>query len=196
VRLIVGLGNPGKKYSHSRHNVGFLVLESLAKRFNIDIHRKKFDSLMGKGIVSDCPVVLVKPQTFMNLSGVAVEKYARFFTVHMEEVIVVHDDLDLPFNDIRIKMGGGDGGHKGLRSMIDRLGGSDFVRVRLGIDKPDRKEMVERYVLERFSEDEMKMLPHLITRACDAVGEILLSGTQTAMNKFNVRGTQNSSKEV
>lgn len=176
--------------------MGFLVLEALAKRFNIDMHRKKFDSLMGKGIVSDCSVVLVKPQTFMNLSGFAVEKFARFFTVNMEEVIVVHDDLDLPFNDIRVKMGGGDGGHKGLRSMIDRLGGSDFVRVRLGIDKPDRKEMVERYVLERFSEDEMKMLPHLIARACDAVGEILSSGTQAAMNKFNVRGTQNSSKEV
>jgi PTH1 family peptidyl-tRNA hydrolase len=196
VRLIVGLGNPGKGYSHSRHNVGFLVLESLAKRFDIDVHRKKFDSLMGKGVVSDSSVVLVKPQTFMNLSGVAVEKFVRFFTVHMEEVIVVHDDLDLPFNDIRIKMGGGDGGHKGLRSIIDCLGESDFVRVRLGIDKPEQKEMVERYVLERFSEDEMKMLPRLVARACDAVGEIISSGTQAAMNKFNVRGTQNSSKEV
>ena len=176
--------------------MGFLVLESLAKRFDIDVHRKKFDSLMGKGVVFDSSVVLVKPQTFMNLSGVAVEKFVRFFTVHMEEVIVVHDDLDLPFNDIRIKMGGGDGGHKGLRSIIDCLGESDFVRVRLGIDKPEQKEMVERYVLERFSEDEMKMLPRLVARACDAVGEIISSGTQAAMNKFNVRGTQNSSKEV
>jgi len=196
VRLIVGLGNPGKRYSLSRHNMGFLVLETLAKRENINISSKKFDSCFGKGVISGTPVVLAKPQTFMNLSGVAVGKLARFFKVDVEDVIVVHDDLDLPYREIRIKTGGGDGGHKGLISVIDHFGGSEFVRVRLGIGKPAQKEMIEGYVLERFSEEEVKELPNIMARAYDALVEVLSSGTQAAMNKFNLRVTKKSSKEV
>ena len=196
MRLIVGLGNPGKRYSLSRHNMGFLVLETLAKRENINISSKKFDSCFGKGVISGTPVVLAKPQTFMNLSGVAVGKLARFFKVDVEDVIVVHDDLDLPYREIRIKTGGGDGGHKGLISVIDHFGGSEFVRVRLGIGKPAQKEMIEGYVLERFSEEEVKELPNIMARAYDALVEVLSSGTQAAMNKFNLRVTKKSSKEV
>ncbi len=196
MRLIIGLGNPGKRYSLSRHNMGFLVLENLAKRASINIDSNKFDSCFGKGVISGVPVVVVKPQTFMNLSGISVGKLARFFKVDIEDVIVIHDDLDLSFNEIRVKEGGGDGGHKGLRSVIDHLGGLDFIRVRLGIGRPAQNERVEGYVLERFSEEEVKILPDIVTRASDAVVLAISSGTQAAMNKFNVRLTKNLSKEV
>lgn len=190
MRLIVGLGNPGSKYSESRHNAGFLVVDELARAWNIPISIGKFDSLFGKGVIKRNPVIVMKPQTYMNLSGVAVEKLARFFKLGIDDVIVVHDDLDLEFSDIRIKVGGGDGGHKGLRSVIDYLGGPELTRIRFGIGKPVRKEMTERFVLEPFSEDEMKRMPELIKRACDAVAEVVSSSTQVAMNKFNVRVTE------
>lgn len=196
MRLIVGLGNPGSKYSKSKHNAGFLVVDELAGKWNIEISTGKFDSFFGKGLIEQNAIVVMKPQTYMNLSGVAVGKVARFFKIGIDDVIVVHDDLDLEFSDIRIKVGGGDGGHKGLRSVIDYLGGPGLTRIRFGIGKPVRKEMTERFVLEPFSEDEMKRMPELITRACDAVTEVVSSGAQVAMNKFNVRVTQNSSKEV
>ena len=167
--------------------MGFLVLETLAKRENITIGSRKFDSCFGKGVISGTPVVLAKPQTFMNLSGVAVGRLVRFFKIDTEDLIVVHDDLDLPCGEIRIKTGGGDGGHKGLVSVVNHLGGSKFVRVRLGIGKPAQKEMTEKYVLERFSEEGLKELPHIMAKAYEAVVEILSSGTQAAMNKFNVR---------
>jgi len=195
VRLVAGLGNPGNRYSLCRHNMGFLVLEALAKRENININSNKFDSCFGKGVISGVPVVVAKPQTFMNLSGISVGKLAHFFKVDIEDVIVIHDDLDLPFNEIRVKAGGGGGGHKGLSSVIDHLGGSEFVRVRLGIGKPVQKEMIEGYVLQRFSEEEMKILPDIVTRASNAVVLAISSGTQVAMNKFNVRVTKNSSKK-
>lgn len=196
MKLIIGLGNPGRRYSFSRHNMGFLVLEALANRENINIDSNKFDSCFGKGVISGVPVVVAKPQTFMNLSGISVGKLARFFKVDTEDVIVIHDDLDLSFTEIRVKAGGGNGGHKGLGSVIDHLGGLEFVRVRLGIGRPARNEMVEGYVLERFSEEEMKILPDIVARASDAVVSAISSGTQAAMNKFNVRLTKNLSKEV
>lgn len=196
MKLIVGLGNPGSKYSDSKHNAGFLVVDELAGKWNIEISTRKFDSFFGKGIIKKYSVVVAKPQTYMNLSGVAVERLARFFKVGTDDVIVIHDDLDLGFGDIRIKVGGGDGGHKGLRSVIDCLGGPELTRIRFGIGKPVQKEMTERFVLEPFSDDEMKHMSGLITRACDAVVEVVSSGAQIAMNKFNVRVTQNSSKEV
>jgi PTH1 family peptidyl-tRNA hydrolase len=196
VRLIVGLGNPGDRYRISRHNAGFLVLDKLAGNNDVGVSTSKFDSRIGKGLISNSPVLLAKPQTYMNLSGVAVGKLVRFFKINRADVIVIHDDLDLEFNDIRIKVGGGDGGHKGIRSIIDHLGDPEFIRVRFGIGKPVRKEMTEGYVLEPFSEDEMKILPHIIARVCDAVVEIVSSGAQAAMNKFNVRVANNSSKEV
>ena len=196
MKLIVGLGNPGSKYSDSKHNAGFLVVDELAGKWNIEISTRKFDSFFGKGIIKKYSVVVAKPQTYMNLSGVAVERLARFFKVGTDDVIVIHDDLDLGFGDIRIKVGGGDGGHKGLRSVIDCLGGPELTRIRFGIGKPLQKEMTERFVLEPFSDDEMKHMSGLITRACDAVVEVVSSGAQIAMNKFNVRVTQNSSKEV
>jgi len=196
VKLIAGLGNPGVRYSYSRHNIGFLVLDTLARREDIEINRGKFDSHLGRGIISEVPVVLAKPQTFMNLSGIAVGKLARYFGVGVEDVIVIHDDMDFPLGDVRIKVGGGTGGHKGLLSVIDHLGGPEFTRVRLGIGRPPAGEAGERYVLERFPEREMETVPRAVERACDVVVEIVSSGVQAAMNRFNARIIQNLSEEV
>ena len=196
MKLIAGLGNPGVRYSYSRHNIGFLVLDALARRTDIEINRGKFDSHIGRGIISGVPVVLVKPQTFMNLSGVAVGKVARYFGIGAEEILVVHDDMDFPAGDVRIKVGGGAGGHKGLLSIMDQLGGSEFARIRVGIGRPSAGGMVEGYVLEWFSKSEMQTVPHVIEQACDAVFEVVSSGAQAAMNRFNVRITQNLSEEV
>lgn len=196
VKLITGLGNPGVRYAGTRHNIGFLVLDALARTADIEMNRRKFDSHIGRGMISGVPVVLAKPQTFMNLSGVAVGKAARYFGIETEEILVVHDDMDFPAGDVRIKMGGGAGGHKGLLSIIDHLGGAEFVRIRVGIGRPPAGETAEGYVLERFPEREMQVVPHIIERACDAVIEVVSSGVQAAMNKCNTRITQNLSEEV
>lgn len=196
LKLIVGLGNPGDRYLQSRHNFGFMVLENLARENNIPVSERRFDSLMGRGILEGTPVILAKPQTFMNLSGISLEKLVGYFKVPCEDVIVLHDDLDIALGDIRIKQGGGDGGHKGVMSIIDHLGGAEFIRVRLGIGRPPADDMVESYVLKHFSAAEKAVVPGVITRATQAVLEIIASGAQAAMNRFNVRITNNSGKEV
>ena len=187
MKLIVGLGNPGSQYQFSKHNMGFLVLDKLAQQQNISLSQGKFDARFGKGKIGEAAVLLAKPQTFMNLSGVAVRKLTEYFKTNLEDLIVIHDDLDLSFKTIRLKTGGGCGGHKGLISIIDRLGGAEFIRVRLGIGKPPHGTMVEEYVLGCFSEEEMEILPQVTSRACDAVVEVISSGIQMAMNKFNVK---------
>ncbi len=185
LKLIVGLGNPGDQYRFSRHNFGFLVLDQLAEDQEIRISQFGFDALWGKGIIAGQSVLLAKPQTFMNLSGKSVRKLADFFKIVVEDVLVVHDDLDLPFGTIRLKAGGGQGGHKGLISIHDSLGGPEFQRVRLGIGKPARRSAVERYVLQPFTEIESRHLPKMIRTAADAVIEVISSGIKAAMNSYN-----------
>jgi peptidyl-tRNA hydrolase, PTH1 family len=196
VKLIAGLGNPGIRYRMSRHNAGSLVLDQLALQQNISIDQNLFDAHIGKGKIAGSPVLLVQPQTFMNLSGIAIRKLADYFRIDLEDLIVVHDDLDLPFQTIRLKAGGGHGGHKGLISIMDHLGGQDFIRVRFGIGRPARKTMVEGYVLEPFSKEEMGCLPQLTTKAAEAVTDILTSGIQAAMEKHHGEEKTNLIKEV
>jgi peptidyl-tRNA hydrolase, PTH1 family len=179
----------------SRHNAGYLVLDQLALKQDIPIDQSLFDAHIGKGRIGDTPVLLVQPQTFMNLSGVAIRKLADYFRIDLEDLIVVHDDLDLPFQTIRLKAGGGHGGHKGLISIMDHLGGRDFMRVRLGIGRPVRKSMVEGYVLEPFSKEEMERLPQLTAKAAEAVTDILTSGIQAAMEKHHGEEKTNLIKE-
>jgi PTH1 family peptidyl-tRNA hydrolase len=167
--------------------MGFVVLDELALKKDIKVNQSKFDSLFGKGRISEIPVILVKPLTFMNLSGVAVGRLVRFFDISTEDLIVVHDDLDLGFGTMKVKAGGGHGGHRGLASVIDHVGDPGFTRVRLGIGRPPHGEMVEKYVLETFSGGETEKLSFIIDRACDAVVEIVISGVQAAMAKFNVK---------
>lgn len=190
MKLIIGLGNPGDRYRFTRHNMGHLTLDELAEEQGISFRRKKFDADIGEGAIGGVSVLLVKPRTFMNLSGIAVAKTSAFFKIGLEDMVVVHDDLDLAFGTVRVKEGGGPGGHKGLISVIQHMGGREFVRVRLGIGKPPLKGMVEDYVLQLFSREEMDVLPEILQRAAEAVKDILTSGPQAAMCRFNVRRTK------
>lgn len=187
MRLIVGLGNPGKEYLFSRHNLGFMVVDRLAGDLDIRVNRSQFDSLTGDGTISGSRIMLAKPQTYMNLSGNSVAGLMRFYKLDIEDLIVIHDELDLEFDTVRIKKGGGPGGNKGVMSIINQLGSPDFIRVRLGIGKPPRKEMTEGYVLGRFSPEEMEKLPDILVRAADAVEAIIKSGLAAAMNQYNRR---------
>ena len=187
MRLIIGLGNPDLRYQSTRHNIGFLVIDKLASDYNISMSMKGFDACFGKGKIGDIPVLLAKPQTYMNLSGVSTKKLIDYFKIDLEDLIIVHDDIDLPFETIRLKEGGGHAGHKGLISIIDRLGDMEFIRVRIGIGKPADRSMVEQYVLEPFTEDEIKLLPRITASANDALTMIISSGIQAAMNHYNER---------
>ncbi len=195
MKIIAGLGNPGDRYLFTRHNLGFMVADRLALTHNLHFRRKKFDALFAEGTVSGVPLILIKPQTFMNLSGTAIGPLVRFLKTDPGNLIVAHDDLDLPFGSIRIKDGGGDGGHKGLQSIIEELGTDAFLRLRLGIGKPATKDLVEAYVLESFGKEEIEQLWTLLERACSAVMEILTAGPRSAMNKFNVRGEDQKPSE-
>jgi len=195
--LIVGLGNPGRAYEGTRHNAGFLVIDRLSQDLEAPVEQKKFTALIGRAQIGAAKVMLVKPQTFMNLSGESVRRIFEYYQLEQtEEVIVVHDDLDLPFPALRLKAGGGHGGHKGLLSVIHHLGSPDFLRVRVGIGKPDEKELTERHVLDPFTREEAKLLPAVVTTAAAAVSKIVSSGIQAAMNQYNGSTINNFSEEV
>ncbi len=173
--LIFGLGNPGNRYRLTRHNIGFMVLEKLATRLEVDLKQKSFNALWGKGKIAGKNVLLAMPQTYMNLSGNAVRRLLAFFKADINNLIVIHDDLDLPFGTIRLKTGGGNAGHKGLESIVENLGSSDFMRVRLGIGRPADKARIESYVLERFEpEEEAIVAAAIIQSAADAASEIVI----------------------
>lgn len=193
--LIVGLGNPGKRYEKTRHNIGFMALEKLAARLKIDLKQKSFEALWGKGAVDGQNVLLAEPQTFMNLSGTAVRQLQSFFKMDISNLIVIHDDLDLPFGSVRLKAGGGTAGHKGLASIESNLGTSGFMRVRLGIGKPVDKSRIEGYVLEPFRKEEQELLSDVISRASDASAEIVLNGLQQAISKYQTKNINFLKKE-
>ncbi|OPY06221.1 MAG: Peptidyl-tRNA hydrolase [Syntrophaceae bacterium PtaB.Bin038] len=192
MKIIAGLGNPGDQYRMTRHNMGFLVVDALADDAGIAIHKRKFEALLGDGRIGTERVLLVKPQTFMNLSGSCIRQVIDFYQKTAEDLIVVHDDLDLPLGTVRIKVGGGDGGHKGVRSVMDHLGGGAFTRVRLGIGKPPFKEDTEHYVLQTFPKADLETLAGIIRTAGEAVRIILEEGARPAMNRFNRRDRTSS----
>jgi PTH1 family peptidyl-tRNA hydrolase len=183
--LIVGLGNPGKKYSLSRHNVGFMVIDEIAKRHEIDIKKKRFSSLYCESVIDQKKIILLKPQTFMNLSGRAVFEAVNFYKISTSDVLVVHDEIDLPTGAMQVKFGGGSAGHKGIDSIISHLGRSDFIRIRIGVGKPTHKPEVVNHVLSGFERCEIKTIKGMIERAADAVAETILNGLGKAMNEFN-----------
>ena len=185
MKLIAGLGNPGEQYRFSRHNLGFLSLDYLAGRHGFPPFKQDFDALFAKGRIGDEAAILAKPQTYMNLSGASLEKLTAYFKMDVKDIIIIHDDLDLPFQTVRLKKGGGHGGHKGLLSIARHLGSSDFLRVRGGIGKPVRKTMVEGYVLSPFAEGELEALPRVIAAAGGAAREIVLSGIDAAMRRYH-----------
>ena len=185
MKLVVGLGNPGEKYNATRHNIGFLIIDRLAERHRVGVDKIKNNSLTGRGIIAGEQVIMAKPQTFMNLSGEAVRPLFSYVDIETEAVIVIHDDLDLEFGRIRIKSGGGHGGHNGIRSIISHLGSKDFIRVRVGIGKPPPRWNVSDYVLSPFTADEREHLHHILEKSADAVEAIISDGALKAMNRFN-----------
>jgi PTH1 family peptidyl-tRNA hydrolase len=185
VKLIVGLGNPEADYSKTRHNMGFNVINSLAKAYDIDISRKKFESEYGSGIIEGEKVILIKPQTFMNLSGRAVIEFVNFYKVPLEDLIVVYDDMDIDISKIRIRKSGSPGSHNGMKSIVNILANDRFPRVRVGIGKPLYEEDIINYVIGAVSEDELSELDKGVQKAKEAIAEILKNGIDSAMNKFN-----------
>jgi len=184
--LIVGLGNPGKEYAAHRHNVGFQVVEALAQAHGLSFSRSKsMRAQVAAGRIAGVPVVLAKPQTFMNLSGRAVGRLARAHDVPPERLLVVYDDLDLPLGRLRLRPEGGSGGHKGMRSIIDALGTQDFARLRVGIDRPALSMDPADYVLLPFGQQEKALAAEVVQRAAAAVECWLAEGLTAAMDRFN-----------
>ena len=189
MKVIVGLGNPGREYEHTRHNVGWWLLDHLHRRWQFDGWKKDGDALTCTGLVGTKKVKLVKPQTYMNLSGDSVQPAAAFLKVAPANVVVVHDELDLPWKDVRLKVGGGHAGHNGLRSIIQRLGTPEFTRVRVGIGRPPPgfKGDVADFVLQDFDAMERAELPDVVDRAAAAVEKVVASGIAAAMNAVNTK---------
>ncbi|MGE0787752.1 MAG: aminoacyl-tRNA hydrolase [Sandaracinaceae bacterium] len=185
MQLVVGLGNPGPKYRGNRHNVGFMLIEELARAMREEL-REKFKARWCRGRIGGTDAVLLMPQTYMNLSGESVQPAMRFFKVELPDVLVVHDELDLPFGTVRLKQGGGAGGHNGLKSIIQHCGGQGFARLRIGIGRP-RSGSPEGHVLSDFSASESAELGDVLRQAALAVEAVLSDGVGPAMNRFNVR---------
>ena len=185
LRMVVGLGNPGEAYAKTRHNAGFMAVDEVSDAFSIALDKQKFDTRFGIGSVNGVKIVLAKPMAYMNRSGPQVQKIAGYFRILCEDILVVHDDIDLVFGRLKIKEKGGDGGHRGVRSIIDAFGGGDFTRLRIGVGRPDVEKDASDYVLSKFSLEERKVLSQIITSAKDAIVTILCKGTKEGMNRFN-----------
>jgi PTH1 family peptidyl-tRNA hydrolase len=182
--LIVGLGNPGRGHVYNRHNVGFMAVDRLAARHGIDLKRVQSKAIVGSGRVAGRPVIIAKPQTFMNLSGEAVGSLAGFYKIPPDKTLVVYDELDIPFGVIRLREKGGAGGHNGMRSIIQRLG-NDFPRLRLGIGRPPGRMDPAAYVLQDFGRDELPLVSDMLTAAVEAVEAFIADGIDIAMSRFN-----------
>ena len=193
--LIVGLGNPGAKYKDTRHNIGFMAIDFLAKANSIKLNKKDFNSLWGEGNIAGKEVIIVKPQTYMNLSGEAIQAISDYFHIEPKNILVVYDDIDLELGIVRIRPNGGSGGHRGMQSIIEHLGTNDFPRIRLGIGRPEEKESksqrvkgsenIADYVLNSFDSGEKDILKEILNTAKDAVDAIVKDGIEKAMNKYN-----------
>lgn len=183
--LIAGLGNPGPGYAGNRHNAGYLTADLLAERAGARFKAGKFRALAAEGRLAGLGVIIIKPLTFMNESGIAVRGVSGYYRIGTGQIVVIHDDLDLPFGTIRLKRGGGDNGHNGLRSVTAHLGTRDYYRVRIGIGRPPGRMDPAAYVLRDFAAPEQKELPLLIDRAADAVEMLMADGLDAAQNAFH-----------
>ncbi|HEY8418065.1 MAG TPA: aminoacyl-tRNA hydrolase [Limnochordales bacterium] len=183
--MIVGLGNPGPRYARTRHNLGFWVVDLLAGELGVRLRQHWSNSLLGSGELNGQKVLLVQPQTFMNLSGEAVEPLVRYYRLPLEDLLVVYDDLDLPAGTLRIRPAGSAGGHKGMQSIITHLGSQAFPRVRLGIGRPPAPLTAAEYVLKPLDDQELAIFEALAREGAAAVRTWILEGTAAAMNKYN-----------
>lgn len=191
--IIAGLGNPGKKYENTRHNIGFITLDYLAERHDIQINKIKHKALVGEGRISGQKVLLVKPQTYMNLSGESLREVMDYYKVDIEDMIVIYDDIDLPAGTVRIRKKGSAGTHNGMRSIVQHLG-QDFPRIRMGIGN-ERKGDLADFVLGGFSKEDREVLEPAVVRACDSVECYIAEGIEKAMNKYNIKAKKNKKKD-
>lgn len=184
MKIIVGLGNPGTKYEKMRHNLGFMVIDQFALQFDMECNSKRFQSLFGKKTREDEEIIVLKPQTFMNLSGVAVKEAVNMYKCALQDLMVIGDDLDIPLGKIRIRRCGGCGGHRGLESVAASLGSTDFPRLRVGIGRPSVGDPAD-YVLSAFSKEEEALVRESLDKACQALKIWIFEGIEACMNKFN-----------
>lgn len=184
-RLIVGLGNPGDKYRLTRHNMGFMVVNSLAGSHQIALKNKRFNVRFGRGKLAGLPVILAEPMTFMNRVGPSVRDLALSFALHPQDILVIQDDIDIVFGKLKIKEKGGDGGHNGVKSLIAALGTDLFLRVRVGIGSPEALQDVSAYVLAQFGAEQKALLGDIVSNARGAVETVLFKGVSEAMNRFH-----------
>ena len=178
-------GNPESDYSKTRHNMGFNVINLLAEEYDIDISKQKFKALYGSGIIEGEKVVLVKPQTYMNLSGDSIVEFVNFYKIDLNDLIVVYDDMDIEISKIRIRKFGSPGGHNGMKSIVDRLASDRFLRIRVGIGKPEYEDDFINYVIGAIPEEEKEGLKEGVEKAKEAIKEVLKNGIDSAMNKYN-----------
>lgn len=185
--VVIGLGNPGKDYTTTRHNVGFDTIDKLASRNNIILNKIKFKAVYGEGKIGDTKVLLVKPQTFMNNSGISVREITQFYKIPIQNIIVIVDDIDIDFAAIRIRTKGSAGSHNGLKSIIYHIQDDEFPRVKIGIGKKHENQDLADFVLSRFSKDERIDIEASILTATEAVENIICTGIDSSMNKYNIK---------
>lgn len=182
--LIVGLGNPGRAHLYNRHNVGFMVADRLATHHGIELKRVQNKAIVGSGRIADRPVIVAKPQTFMNLSGEAIGPLVNYYRIPQRNILVVYDELDIPFAVIRLREKGGAGGHNGMRSLIQHLG-NDFARMRMGIGRPPGRMDPAAFVLQDFGREELPLLSEMLSTAVEAVESFVRHGIDLTMSRFN-----------
>jgi PTH1 family peptidyl-tRNA hydrolase len=185
VHLVAGLGNPGARYARNRHNAGFMVIDRFAAEHGAESFRERFQGSLAKLSVAGNDVLLLKPATFMNLSGRSVQQALHFFKLGLADLVVVYDEVDLAFGTLKVKRGGGTAGHRGVASIVETCGGQDFCRLRVGIGRPQAGGAVDRHVLSDFSGAESQALPTVLERASAALTDIVVRGAQAAMNVHN-----------
>lgn len=195
MHLVLGLGNPGRQYAQTRHNAGFLVVDRLAERQGFDLEKRQFNAWVGKGRVGTTDAMFAKPQSFMNRSGHPASSLRGYYKVDLGDIVVVHDELDLPYGDVRVKVGGGHGGHNGLRDLVQQLGSNTFVRVRFGIGRPPAGWDVADYVLGKWSGAEADALADHVDHAVEVLEVVLSDGPREAMNRFHVRAGRGGDAE-
>ncbi|MCQ3937292.1 MAG: aminoacyl-tRNA hydrolase [Chloroflexi bacterium] len=183
--LLIGLGNPGREYKDTRHNIGFMMIDVLAERLGARGMKLQSKAIVTSAMHEERKLILAKPQTYMNLSGHSVQGLLHFYKIPHSHLLVAHDDMDIPFGTLRIRPTGGPGGQRGMASTIELLGTKDFPRLRLGIGRPPGRMNPKDYVLQNFSKDELKILPEVLSRAADAALEFVMNGLNAAMNKYN-----------
>lgn len=185
MKLIVGLGNPGRSYARHRHNIGFRVVEELASRHGIGVKKRKFDAVIGEGTIGQAKVICAKPQTYMNRSGYSVGPLFGYFRCEPQDLIVIHDDIDLELGRLKLALGSGHGGHNGVRSIIEELGFGDFFRIRIGVGRPPPEIDPADYVLQPFSKEEKEKSEGIVNLAADAVEDLLLFPFKEVQQKYH-----------